>query len=98
MNFRLAPRALLEAKRKKTWWQTNRPSAPDLFDEEMQATIERIRSSPTTTGRAYPATFRAPVRCVLLPKTENHLFYAVRDGEIVILSVWGARKKHGPKL
>lgn len=97
MNFRLTPRALLEAKRKKTWWQENRPEAPDLFDEEMRAVIERVRSSPTL-GVVYPAKFRALVRRVLLPKTENHLFYAVREGEIVILSVWGARKKHGPKL
>lgn len=97
MNFRLTPRALLEAKRKKTWWQKNRRAAPDLFDEEMRAVIERIRSSPTI-GTAYAATFRAPVRRVLLPRTENHLFYAVGEGEVVILSVWGARKKHGPKL
>lgn len=39
---------------------------------------------------------RAPVRRVLLPKTETHVFYAVRDGEAVILSVWGVRRKHGP--
>jgi plasmid stabilization system protein ParE len=89
--------ALLEANRKKTWWHKNRPAAPDLFDEEMSAVVERIRSSPTI-GKEYPAAFRVPVRRVLLPKTENHVFYAVRDGEVIILSVWGARKRRGPKL
>ena len=39
MKLRLAPRALSEAKRKKTWWLKNRPAAPDLFEEEFKLHI-----------------------------------------------------------
>jgi len=45
MRLRLARRALADAKRKKTWWQRNRPDAADLFEQELDATLERITSS-----------------------------------------------------
>lgn len=97
MKARLSPRALLEAKRIKTWWQKNRLAAPDLFDDDMSAAIERIRSMPTL-GTLYPAALGAAVRRVLLPKTSNHLYYTVNGDEVVVLSVWGAPRQRGPKV
>jgi len=35
-RLELTPRALREAKRRKTWWLENRSKAPDLFDEELE--------------------------------------------------------------
>ncbi len=46
MKLRLAPRALEEAKRLKTWWLANRPKAPDLFEMELDAALERIMAGP----------------------------------------------------
>jgi plasmid stabilization system protein ParE len=98
MNLRLTPRALLEAKRLKTWWRKNRPAAPDLFEEELDAALERIVAVPGI-GAAYDREdLEVPVRRVLLPKTKNHVYYAATPGEIVVLSVWGAPRGRGPKL
>lgn len=97
MKGRLAPRALSEAERCKTWWQKNRPAAPDLFDDEMAAAIGQIGAAPTL-GAVYPSSFGRTVRRVLLPKTQNHLYYVVRDHEVVVVSVWGAPRAKGPKL
>ena len=36
------PRKLLSS-----WWKANRPSAPLLFDEELEQTIERLGNQPT---------------------------------------------------
>jgi hypothetical protein len=33
-----------------------------------------------------------------MPTTQNHIYFAVRDNEIVVLSVWGAPRERGPKL
>jgi plasmid stabilization system protein ParE len=88
MKVRLAPRALSEAERLKTWWLKNRPLAPDLFDEEIAAAVERIAA--TSFGRT--------VRRVLMPRTENLVYYVVRDNDVVVLSVWGAPRTKGPKL
>jgi len=38
------------------------------------------------------------VRRLLLPKTRNHVYYAVEAEEVVVVSIWGAPKRRGPKL
>jgi plasmid stabilization system protein ParE len=97
MKVRLAPRALSEAERCKTWWQNNRPASPHLFDEEMAAAIEQIGAAPAL-GAIYPSSFGRTVRRVLLPNTQNHVYYLIRDDEVVVLSVWGAPRGKGPTL
>jgi len=44
------------------------------------------------------ARFEAPVRRILMPKTERHVYHARLGDEVVILAVWGARRRRGPKL
>jgi plasmid stabilization system protein ParE len=51
MRLRLARRALADAKRKKTWWQHNQSDAPDLFEQELGATLERIAAAPAIGQR-----------------------------------------------
>jgi len=98
MKLRLARRALAEAKRLKTWWRENRPDAPDLFEEELNAALDRIAVKPNIGALYEQGNLDVPVRRVLLPKTKNHVYYAVQDDEIVVVSVWGAPKQRGPKL
>ena len=96
MRLRITPRALREAKRIKTWWTENRIGTPDLFEDELDDALERIVATPTL-GLTYGAgRFGVRVVRVLLPKTENHVYYTV--DAIVVLSVWGAPRERGPKL
>lgn len=98
MTIRLTPRALAEAKRMKAWWRRNRPAAPDLFEQEFAATLDRIAQLPGS-GKLYEeGDLDVPVRRVLLPKTLNHVYYTVDDRGVVVLSVWGALHERGPKL
>jgi plasmid stabilization system protein ParE len=97
MRVRLAPRALSEAARLRAWWRENRASSPSLFDEEVAAAIERIAASPGV-GAIYPSSFGRTVRRLLMPKTQNHVYYVVRETEVVVLSVWGAPRAKGPRL
>jgi hypothetical protein len=41
-----------------------------------------------------------PVRRLLMPKTEQHVYYTVDDAadEVMIETVWGARRGRSPKL
>lgn len=98
LRLRLTPRALAEAKRIRTWLRKRRLSAPRLFEEELEAIIERVWENPKL-GLIYEGTkLDVPVYRLLMPRTHNHLFYAVEGGELVVLSVWGAVKEHGPPL
>ena len=38
----LSPRAHREAARIALWWRANRPSAPDLFDQELHVVLMQI--------------------------------------------------------
>jgi hypothetical protein len=33
-----------------------------------------------------------------MPKTRNHVYYTIEGTEIVVLTIWGAPRGHGPKL
>lgn len=97
MKLRFAPRALAEAKRMKSWWLENRAAAPDLFENELAATLDVIMAQPTL-GTQYPSRFSVNVRRVLMQKTRNHVYFTVHEGCVVILSVWGVQRARGPKL
>jgi plasmid stabilization system protein ParE len=97
MKYRFTPEAESEAERAGDWWRENRPDAADSFDDELAATIEKIRRRPGI-GTVYPASFPEEVRRVLMRQTKNHIYFTVHDGEVVILSIWGGPRARGPKL
>ncbi|HKO53707.1 MAG TPA: hypothetical protein VJV79_38625 [Polyangiaceae bacterium] len=98
MKLRVSSRAQRETDRIDAWWRRNRPAAPSLFLRELVYVVELLLHSPTL-GTAYEAEhFDGPVRRVLLERSACHLFYGQLGDELVILCVWGARRKRGPKL
>jgi plasmid stabilization system protein ParE len=98
MKLRLTPRAFADAQRMKTWWQRHRGRAPDLFEQELNAALDSIVAAPSF-GRLYgPAQTPGEVRRVLLRKTRNYVYYTVIADEVLVLTVWGARKARPPKL
>lgn len=97
MNVRFAPRGLAEAKRRKTWWLKNRRVAPDLYDLELRALLSVLPTTPMM-GTTYDADVGFPVRRVLLKKAATHVYFGINGDELVVLSVWGARRRRGPKL
>ena len=51
-------------------------------------------------GRPYETIRGKVVRRLLLPKTEQHVYYGVDEAieSIVVYTVWGARRGRRPKL
>jgi plasmid stabilization system protein ParE len=97
VKIHITPRGLAEAKRRKTWWSKNRPAAPELFEEEFRAVLAMLLTTPIM-GTPYEADVGFPVRRVLLKKTAYHVYFGLNGEELVVLSVWGARRKRGPRL
>lgn len=99
MKVRFSPRAQRRARIVARWWRENRPAAPTLFDDELHEAIERLKSHPTL-GPEYESIGGEIVRRVLLPKSAQHVYYAVDDENdvVVIYTVWGARRGRAPKL
>ena len=82
-----------------TWWRKNRPSAPTLFSDELDAVTEMLRSRPML-GAEYQVRGGEILRRALLKRSAQHVYDSVDETNdvIVIYSVWGARRGRGPKL
>jgi plasmid stabilization system protein ParE len=87
-----------EAERHARWWRENRPAARTLFEEELRAALEQIRTIPNL-GSTYRAMPGLEHRRVLMPKTAYHVYYRiVRPNLVRIVSVWSAVRGREPKL
>ena len=98
MKIKYALRALREIDQTARWWYEHRPDARSLFEQELAAAIRQIRTAPRL-GKVYRVVRGREQRRVLMPKTAQHVYYRVAGPELIlILSVWDARRRHGPRL
>lgn len=99
MKIRVSGRARVRIQRQDEWWRSHRIDAPDLFKQELTTAFQRILPAPKIR-EPYGDLGGEPVWRVLMPKTGQHVYYTVDDdaAEVVIETVWGARRKRGPKL
>ena len=99
MKIRVSGRARVRICRLDEWWRSHRLDAPELFKQELASAFERILRAPKAR-RPHAQIENKPVWRVLLPKTEQHVYYTVDDAaaEVVIEPVGGARRGRGPTL
>jgi hypothetical protein len=100
VKTRLAAPARLQADRLDRWWREHRPDVADLFARELDAPRELIGDAPEAAGAPHVERGETLVRRILLPKTNNHVYYEIdRDKRrVMILAVWGAPTGRGPSL
>lgn len=102
MRVKLQPRALQRARTIKIWWRRNRPGYEDVFEQELdRVTQALVAMSPRSPiGTIYRVNGRVTIRRVLLPTSEQHLYYSIDETRdmVIIRSLWGARRGRGPRL
>jgi plasmid stabilization system protein ParE len=84
------------------WWWENRPAAPNLFADELDAAFTLLAHSPRV-GVPYPHPRVAGVRRVMLIRCRYHLYYQIetaRDGSetVLVVALWHAQRGSGPPL
>jgi plasmid stabilization system protein ParE len=99
VKVRFSPRARRRANAIEKWWRAHRPKSPDLFQTELAAATRQLSSTPTV-GIVYQTVRGKQVQRLLLPKSEQHLYYWVdeKGREVVLMTIWGARRGRPPKL
>lgn len=101
MILEFAPRAVREAERYTVWWREHRPAARGLFEEELAAALNRIRTAPQL-GMVYGVIRELEYRRVLLPETRYHVYYRLAgtptDERVRIVAIWGAVRGRGPRM
>ena len=97
MKVEISDRALLEIQRVNASWRT-RAAFPHAFLDELEELVHWIESTGMI-GAIYDAKAKRRVHRLLMERAQYHV-YLVRKSEelVVIVSVWGARRKRGPKL
>jgi hypothetical protein len=72
--------------------------SPAVFLDELEGTIELIETTGVL-GVFYDAKGKRRVHRLLMKKSEYHV-YLVRksDDLVVVVAIWSARRKRGPKL
>ncbi len=81
------------------WWREHRRASPELFVDELESALWRIRELPSVPA-VHAVTSQGVVRRVLMPKTRSHVYYVHYPAQelVRIISVWGGPRGAGPKL
>ena len=93
------PRAASQIRTIAAWWVENRPTAPELFVEELDRALDRIAVTPQA-GSLYARSRHRGIRRVHLGRSGFHVYYSVSDLErlISVRAVWHAARGRGPAL
>jgi plasmid stabilization system protein ParE len=93
-----APEAETQAQIAAGWWKTNRPSAPQLFEQEVAAAVERLATAPDA-GIAFDVE-SGSFRRLVMSRTAFHLYYEVDESthQVWVVSIWGAKRGRRPRL
>lgn len=98
MKLRVSARAQARIRTIDEWWRKHR-DAKELFKHELADAFDRIGRAPKLRP-PYSEIEGQQVWRILMPKTEQHVYYTVDEelDEIVVETVWGARRGRGPRL
>jgi plasmid stabilization system protein ParE len=81
------------------WWGKNRPKAPMLFWQELDAAVEQLAGDPQS-GSVYREVSRTDIHRLVLPKTRYHVYYSIDEAARIVLirAVWHTSRGRGPRL
>jgi len=82
-----------------TWWQENRPAAPDLFVDELAGGLDLLQTVPDL-GKRYRHRKIRGLRRLLLAQSRYHIYYVhlADRNQVIVLAVWSAVRGRQPRL
>ena len=94
----LSPRAHREAARIAHWWRANRPSAPDLFDQELHVVLMQIATAPNS-GIGVRGKGEFEHRRLVMPATRYYVYWRNLTAQrATVVAIWNAVRGRGPAL
>lgn len=96
-SLRILPDALEQMDAANEWWRKNRPAAPDLFEEELDAVFREIVTFPEL-GRSTPHPIFPTARRLEMLRTRYAVFYdySRASDEVAVFAVWSSHRGEGP--
>jgi plasmid stabilization system protein ParE len=81
------------------WWATNRPHAPKVFAEDLEAAFRLAQDLPNA-GEPFRNARMPGIRRILLGRVQYHLYYQVlsEDRVVKVLALWHTSRGSSPRL
>ena len=95
--LRIARRAMTQIERAELWWQGNRPAASGAFRADLHGAFILLLRQPGV-GAKVGNTKLSGVRRLHLGRIRYFVYYQLREGELVVLSVWHSSRGKSPVL
>jgi len=95
-RVRFTATAREHVRREKAWWIANRDHT-DVFAEELEQALKEIAALPGA-GTLYAQSPVPGVRRIYLRRVAAHLYYTFDNDQVIVRSLWGARRGRGPRI
>jgi plasmid stabilization system protein ParE len=95
-RVRFTATAREHVRREKAWWIANRDHN-DVFAEELEQALKVIAALPGA-GTLYAQSPVPGVRRIYLRRIAAHLYYTLDNDQVIVRSLWGARRERGPQI
>ncbi len=95
-RVRFTAAAQAQVRREQDWWLENRVH-PDIFAAEFEEAV-RILTLLPGAGTPYRHEDVPGLRRVYLRKVACHIYFTFDDRDVIIRSVWGARRGRAPSI
>jgi plasmid stabilization system protein ParE len=69
----------------------------DVFAEELEQALKVIAALPGA-GTLYAQSPVPGVRRIYLRRIAAHLYYTLDNDQVIVRSLWGARRERGPQI
>ncbi|OHB63072.1 MAG: hypothetical protein A2Y77_08115 [Planctomycetes bacterium RBG_13_62_9] len=99
MPIRVVRTAADQIAEASTWWDANRPKAPDAFREEIERVLELVSTQPQIGAKAGNVKL-VSVRRIHLSRIHYYVYYRVRESPetVEVLALWHTSRGSGPDL
>ena len=68
-----------------------------MFVQELEQALKVIAALPGA-GTLYPQSPVPGVRRIYLRRVAAHLYYTFDNDQVIVRSLWGARRERGPQI
>jgi hypothetical protein len=99
MRVLVTPEAEAQLDVRRKWWRDHREKAPDLFDEEFLAAMERIGRAPGSFP-IHVQRRKPTLRRCLMPKSRCHLYFEIDEqaGVAWVIAAAGGQRRRPPRF
>ena len=97
LQIRVSPQALVQIEEAASWWERNRPSAPNAIHHDVPEILTVLSTQPGVGAPARRSRVIG-VRRVNLTRVRYYIYYRVSGGFLDVLAFWHTSRAGHPRV